>query len=448
MQTTNKSSLRKGVSLPDIVSLGVGAAVGVSIFSVLAPATALAGPAMLIALPVAMTPMIIFAVVYGFMGSALPVSGASYEWPRRFIHPFAGFFISWLRIAGSAAALVVLAFVLVSYLSMVAPLPQKPVMFGIFSVVFVMNLLGVSIAAKGQTIMLTVLLATCAALAVTAAPAVDPGNFDPFLSKGWSGVMLAAPLMITLFLGIETATEVGEEVKNPGRNIPLGIGLAIALTTLLYLSVAVVSVGVLGEEALAGSSAPLLDVARAAMGRIGTPLIVLSATAAIGTSINAIFIIFTRYLFAMGRSGAFPSAIGAAHPGTGAPHVASATAYALCCAGLFLPTDLIFLFLAVNIPTLLKYAATSISATRLIDREPGLYEASAFRPPRPVVRFLGYLGAVAALALIAIGFSADWRPYALLAGWAALGALYYFLRARRRASSVEKSGVAAPPRRA
>lgn len=428
--SSSHAGLRRTVGLFDIVALGLGTAVGVSIFSILAPATLLAGPGMLIAMAAAITPMIIFAIIYGFMGSAAPVSGASYEWPRRFIHPFAGFFISWLRILGSVAALIVLSMVLVSYLQTVLPLPLKPAMFALFLIVFVMNTLGVSIAVKGQTFMLAILILTAAVLVFGSVPEFKAENFSPFLSKGWGGVFAAVPLMISLFLGIEAATEVGEEVKNPGRTIPLGIGLAVLLTAVVYGAVAVAALGVLGEEALGVSTAPLLDTAKAAMDEFGPPLILVSAAVAIGSSINAIFLIFTRYLYAMARTGVLPDFIASVHPKFGTPHIAAVTVFMLCCAGLLLPANLVFLFLAVNIPTLLKYGATSLSAGRLLKLEPQLYENAAFKPPRGILKSLSLLGAAAAVGIIILGVSADWRPYAVLLGWAIIGIVYYVARVR------------------
>ena len=81
---------------------------------------------MLPALALAAIPMVVFAVVYAFMGSTVPRSGASFEWPARFIHPFVGFMVAWLRIVGNTGALILLTQVLVSYVSRAVPIPQKP----------------------------------------------------------------------------------------------------------------------------------------------------------------------------------------------------------------------------------------------------------------------------------------------------------------------------------
>ena len=145
--------LKEGLTIVDVVSIGVGSAVGVSIFSIMAPAAKVAGTGMLPALAIASIPMIIFAVVYAFMGSTVPKSGASFEWPARFIHPFVGFMVAWLRIVGNTGALTVLTLVLVSYASRAVALPQKPTMFALLLVFYLANLFGVKVAAGVERVL-------------------------------------------------------------------------------------------------------------------------------------------------------------------------------------------------------------------------------------------------------------------------------------------------------
>ena len=83
-------TLRRGVGLVGVVTFGAGTAIGVSIFTVLQPAAQVAGAGMLVAIALAAVPMVLFAAAYAYLGSALPVAGASYEWPRRFLGPLAG----------------------------------------------------------------------------------------------------------------------------------------------------------------------------------------------------------------------------------------------------------------------------------------------------------------------------------------------------------------------
>jgi basic amino acid/polyamine antiporter, APA family len=427
----NDSKLTEGVNLAGVVALGLGTAVGVAIFSIIGPAAALAGPGLVIAVVIASVPMFVIAVTYAFMGSALPTSGASYEWPRRFIHPFVGFLIAWLRIAGSVSALLVLALVLVRYLSMLVPLPTKPTMLVAFLLVLIANYLGVAIAARVQTILMAALVLLFVGFGAWGVGHVEQTHYLPFLPHGWEGVFATVPLLIALFFGIEAATEVGEEVRNGRTMIPLGICLSIAAAVALYLLVAAVALGVLGSAGLAGSDTPLLAAAQKFMGPWAKPLIVGAAVIAIGKSLNALFLIFSRNLFAMGRSGVLPTPLARVHARYGTPHIALLCVFAACALGLLLPMSLTGLFLAVNTPTLLKYAATSVSATRVVANHPDLYDKARFKLAPRIMTAWAYAGAVAALGIVLLGLNTDWKPFALLAAWAAIGIIFYFLTNRR-----------------
>lgn len=431
--TDTTQQLHKGVNLAAVVALGLGTAVGVAIFSVIAPATALAGPGMLLAVLVAAVPMFVIAVTYAFMGSALPTSGASFEWSRRFIHPFVGFLIAWLRIVSNVGAILVLALVAVRYLSMVVPLPTKPTMLAAFVLFFLANYFGVSLAARLQVILMAALVVLFFIFAAWGAPYIEPTHFEPLLPQGTAGMLAAVPLLIGLFFGIEAATEIGDEVKDGRKTIPLGIGLSILSAVALYLMVGVVALGVLGPEALARSETPLLDAAQPFMGPIAKPLIVTAAVVAIGKSLNSLYLGFSRNLFAMARAGMLPAALARVHPKYGTPHVALWTILGGATLGLLAPMNLTSLFLAVNIPTLLKYAATSFSAAVVVRKHPEIYAAARFKlSPRATVGW-AYAGAAAALVIAVLGFQADWMPYAALGVWAMIGITYYVFTHRHTA---------------
>ncbi len=135
----DRPQLKQAVGLTGVVMLGAGQAIGVSIFTVLQPAAEIAGSGLLIAVVLAALPMIFFAMAYAYLASALPRSGASYEWPRRFISPLAGFLVAWLRILTNVGALTLLATVLVSYANMAVTRPVKPTMAIVFTLIFALN---------------------------------------------------------------------------------------------------------------------------------------------------------------------------------------------------------------------------------------------------------------------------------------------------------------------
>lgn len=430
MTKVDSAGLRQDVSLLGVVTIGAGTAIGVSIFSVLQPTAQVAGSGLLLGIVVAALPMILFAISYAYLGSALPISGASYEWPSRFIHPSIGFFIAWMRIVANVGAMTILAQVMVGYMSMVVPLPLKVSMAVLISCVFALNYVGVSFAAWAQSALMILLLVVLSIFVATGLPSVDLSVVGSPLANGQLAIFAVAPLMISLFLGIESAVEIGEEVRNPGRNIPLGIGLAIALTAVVYGLVSFTALGLVGPDKLAASDAPLLVAAEKSLGTLASPLIVTAACASIFKSMNAAALTFSRSLFAMGRSGALPRFIGVIHPKFGTPHRAILLGYFCAMSGLLLPPSLIFLLLAVNIPTMLKYLACSISAANVARYHPDIHARSKLKLKPATVTVVGYSAAFCALAIIVFGIEADYRPYLLVAGWLCVGIVYWMFRSK------------------
>lgn len=427
-----RQDLRQEVGLTGVVTLGAGTAIGVSIFTVLQPAAQVAGSALLLGIGIAMLPMLLFAIAYAYLGSAVPVSGASYEWPSRFLHPSIGFMIAWLRIVSNVGALTILSQVLVGYLGMVTPLPLKPSMAVLLTLVFGLNYLGVAIAARVQSVLMAGLLIVLALFVITGLPQVSLARIGLSQDFGAFSMLAVVPLLISLFLGIESAVEIGEEVRDAGRTIPLGIALAILVTALVYSLVAFTALGLVGPQRLANSTAPLLEAARMPLGSWAVPLVAGAACLSIFKSMNAAAMVFSRSLFAMGRDAVLPTVFGAIHPRFGTPHRAVMLGYGLAMVGLLLPPSLIFLLLAVNIPTMLKYCACSLAAARVARDRPDLHARSSIRLSRKTLMAVGILGAVLALVIIALGIEADWRPYVLVSGWLGLGILYWIAWASKR----------------
>lgn len=325
----------------------------------------------------------------------------------------------------NVGALILLSQVMANYLSMVVPVPAKPLMAVTITLVFALNYRGVAVAARAQVALMLMLLAVLAIFVLTGLPALEAERIGAPTQMGWLAILAAVPLMASLFMGIESAVEIGEEIRHPGRNIPLGITLAILLTAAVYLLVAFVALGLAGPARLAESDAPLLDAARVSLGDLAVPLIVGAATVSILKTMNAAAMVFSRSLFAMARNEALPGALAAVHPRFGTPHRAIVTGYALAMAGLLMPSSILFLLLAVNIPTMLKYLACSFCAVKVARDHPDLHAKAEFRPSPMIIQLAGYAAIGSALAIILVGLEADWRPYLLVGGWLAIGCFYW-----------------------
>ena len=436
-EDTNKYKLKKTMGLASVVVFGAGTAIGVSVFSVLQPAAEQAGSGLLVAIFLAAIPMLFFALSYAFMASADPRTGASYEWPRRYLNPGIGFLVVWLRIITNIGAITVLGLVLVSYLNTVIALPVKPTMAVLFTLVFGLNLFGVKAAARAQIIMMSLLVVMLGIFVVTGSVAGSTQQVGPVFDTHWLAILGAVPLLISLFLGIETAVEMGDEVKDAERTIPKGIALAILLTAGVYFSVSYVALSLVGPEGLAQSGAPLFDAGQVAMGDWAIVVILCAATVSILTTINSLAVVFSRTLYALGKSRALPSALGNVHAKYSTPYVAIITAYVLVMCGLFLPPSLTFLLLAVNIPTMLKYLACSASTIQVIRKFPHISQQSRWTLSRSKILYAAIAGCVLAVGVILLGITADWRPYILILSWAVLGVILWFAYVRRHVDRID-----------
>ena len=121
------------------------------------------------------------------------------------------------------------------------------------------------------------------------------------------------------------------------------------------------------------------------------------------------------------------------HPKFGTPHIATIVAFVASSLALLLPSSLLFLLLAVNVPTMMKYFGTCLAAFSIAQNHPDVHAQARLKFSKTLVKVLAVLGGIAAIIIAGLGFGTDWRPYALLAGWLVIGLVYYFATGRSHA---------------
>lgn len=138
----------------------------------------------------------------------------------------------------------------------------------------------------------------------------------------WIGVMSGAFLAFYAYIGFEDMVNVSEEVKNPEKNMPRAIFLAVVISTLFYSLVAVVAILVLTPEALSRSDAPLADVYSVATGKPPLLITVIGLFAVINGALIQM-VMASRLLYGMANNGWLPKALARIHPKTHTPIVSS-----------------------------------------------------------------------------------------------------------------------------
>ncbi|HRQ89845.1 MAG TPA: amino acid permease, partial [Bacteroidia bacterium] len=137
-------------------------------------------------------------------------------------------------------------------------------------------------------------------------------------------ILQGAVLMFFSFIGFEDILNVSEEVRNPERDIPMGLIGAMVVATLIYMAVAITAVSVVPWATLSASPAPLMEVAKEAAPWFGGIDRVYAGITlfAVGNTALLNYIMGSRLLYGMSRQGLLPKFLGRVHPKRRTPHFA------------------------------------------------------------------------------------------------------------------------------
>ncbi|MGC3863226.1 APC family permease [Micromonospora chersina] len=406
------AELARRLGVPDAVVIGLGSMLGAGVFVVFAPAAAAAGGAgLLVALALAGFIAFCNATSSARLAARYPESGGTYVYGRERLHPFAGFLAGWGFVIGKTASCAAMALTIGAYLW-----PGRARLVAILAVLAVtaVNLRGIGKTAAATRVLVGVVLTVLAVVAVTGAPDVAPDRLAGFADTGVRGVLTAAGLLFFAFAGYARIATLGEEVRDPERTVPRAVPLALGVVLAIYLVLAVVAVGVLGEQRLADSAAPLADVVTAA----GLPglawLVRAGATVAVTGVLLSLLAGVGRTTLAMARRRDLPGALAAVHPRHQVPHRAELAVAAV----VIVVVSLVDVRRAIGFSscTVLVYYAIANASALTLGRDP------ARKLPVQLLAALGLVGCL----LLAVNL-----PVAsVLTGFGvlALGAAWYALR--------------------
>lgn len=420
------------------VLLGLGSMVGTGVFVGIAVAGGVAGPAVLLSVALAAIVAACNAASSAQLAAAHPVSGGAYEYGYRFIHPVAGFLAGWMfLIAKSAsaatAALAFSAYVLASLGAVVArlaaPAPTLLVGVALLPVVVVTAVVarGIKPTTRVNAAIVTLTVTALTAFVAAAALGITADRLTPFFDPEPSrtpfvATAYAAALVFVAFTGYGRVATLGEEIRDPQRNIPRAVAVTVAIVALIYLLVTAAAIATLGARELAtiarAGGAPL-EQAAFAVG--GAPLQLVVALAAIGATLGVLLNLLlglSRVVLAMGRRGDVPR--GLARVRSSGPVGAVITVGVLVC-GLVLVGDVRTTWSFSAVTVLLYYAITNVAALRL--------PSTARRYPR-------WISALGLLGCVSLGAAID-RSVLVPAALAVIAGLLWFATA----ASIRRAGA-------
>jgi APA family basic amino acid/polyamine antiporter len=312
------SELRRNLGLGSLTFYGVGLILGAGIYSILGEAAGVAGEALWWSFLLGSFAALLTGLSYAELATMLPLAGAEYvylreAWPR--LAWLAGT-LGWVLVVAGMATAATVAMAFAGYASLFVAAPPWLIAVVLIAAAVALNVVGVR-EASWANIVLT-LVETAGLVALIVVGARDPNFGQAFLVAPHAGVLAGAALVFFAYLGFEDIVNLAEEAIDPGRNIPRAILISVAVSTLLYVLVAVASVTLLPPEQLAASASPLADAMQ-----VGAPSLAgaLGGVALFATA-NTTLIIVTagsRLLLGMARGGTGPQVLASTIPGRQTP---------------------------------------------------------------------------------------------------------------------------------
>lgn len=364
-----ETELSRDMSLTDVTFIGVGAMIGAGVFALTGFAAGLAGPALTLAFLLNGFVATFTAVSYAELGAAFPEAGGGYLWVKEALVDPNGFYAGWMSwfahaVACSLYAVTFGAFLLelVHYAGFL-PAPSEMLLFGFATGLMVEKFFAVMMISAFAYINYRGAEETgTAGIVVTGIKVVVLGIFVAFgimatvNSPNWTGKFMNSPkfapgglfgivgamgFTYIAFEGYEIIVQSGEEVVNPGKNIPKAVFYSMIIVVPIYVLVAFASIGgidvtgdLIRQAGLTGQETVYTWELLGALGELGiieaagqfvpygVPLLLFAGLAATMSALNATVYSSSRVSFAMGRDRSLPKSFAKIDSENRTPHVA------------------------------------------------------------------------------------------------------------------------------
>ncbi len=436
LESQQKSGLKKALGALDLTMLGIGAIIGTGIFVLTGVAAAnYAGPALVVSFIVSGLACAFAALVYAEFASMVPVAGSAYTYSYAALGELFAWIIGWDLMLEYALASSTVAIGWSGYFvkllqgfginfpvwaiksSSEGGLLNIPALVITLLIIWLLSM-GVKESARVNNIIVFVKLIAVVVFIVVAVWYVKPANWQPFMPFGWKGVFGGAAIVFFAYIGFDSVSTAAEEVKNPQRDLPIGIIASLIVCTVLYIVVAAILTGAVPYTQL-NVSAPVALALQLIGQNWAAGLISLGAIGGITTVLLVMLYGQTRVFYAMSRDGLLPKVFSDIHPKHKTPFK-STWLTGIVVAVVAAATPIGIVAEMVNIGTLAAFTMVSIAVIVLRRSQPDV--PRAFRCP-----------AVPVVPLLAAGFCvflmfqlplATWIRFIV---WLVLGFIIYFL---------------------
>jgi APA family basic amino acid/polyamine antiporter len=299
------TGLRRTLGLWHATASGIGVILGAGVYALIAPAAARAGSVLWLSFLIAAAAAALTGYSYARLGSMRPRNSPEFQYTALAFGPRTGFVAGWLMLVADLLAASAVALGFGGYFAHLTATPTATAAAGLLLAMGLVLHLGIA----GSVVLAILLTAVEAAglvfVIVVGAPSwLSTDYLDAPGAAG--GVWSAAALIFFAYLGFDELGNLAEEMREPERDLPRAIFLALAATTAIYIALALSAVGAVGWRDLAASPAPLALVARRVLGPRADAALSLIALAATANTVLLLLLSASRSMHGMAAARQLP----------------------------------------------------------------------------------------------------------------------------------------------
>lgn len=463
------TELPRTLGLTSLTMLGVGNAIGAGIFVLTGMAAAEhAGPAIAVSYAIAGLVCLLTSLCYAEISALIPSAGGSFAYARVTLGRYGAWIVGWCMIAeyliaGSTVSvgwsgyasnlLQQIGLSLPAALSS-APFDMRdgrmvasgsymnlPALLLVLACTWVLYR-GLRESNLANNLMVAVKVIVIVIVVLVGAAYVSPENWTPFVPPengsgrfGWGGVLTAAAIAFFSYSGFEAMSTAARESRNPARDLPRALLLALAICVLLYVSMALVMTG-LAPYATLNTASPISTALLHASDQLGWLVMLVNVGTIIGLAAPVLISLYgqIRTFYSMSRAGYMPEAFGRVHERHRTPAAGTlVTGFVAAIVAAVLPINLLGELVSMGV--LIAFASVCLGVIVLRRDYPSV--PRPFRVPLyPWVPMLGLLSCIGLMLTL------PRLTWICIAAWLAIGSVIFWISARRsRDPQVERPGL-------
>lgn len=348
----------------------MGVILGAGIYALIGQAAGLAGNSVWISFGIAALVAVFTGLSYAELSSMYPKASAEYEYTNNAFGGKLAFVIGWLIIFSGVVGAATVSLGFAGYFNALFDVPL--IYSALVLIVILSFILFYGIKESVWVAIIFTLIEAGGLILIFFIGLPFLGTVDYLdMPHGLKGIFEASSLIFFAFIGFEGVVRLSEETKNPEKNIPRALILALVISIILYICVAFSAVSVVGWEKLSQSDAPFATVAFVAMGDDAYIILSLIALFATANTVLLMLLAASRMVYGMASSFSLPNTFAKVHPVRRTPWVAIFSVMVL--AVLFLFTgNITFLASVTNFTLFLTFIVINAAVIWLRYKEPQL----------------------------------------------------------------------------